>query len=225
MPASDEQIARETDADWIAFSSLKRMRSHWDRAGWWPGRRAYYWYLTFSEESEFHEIAAQCQTELEAPYLDCVPLTDLHMTLERVAFDDEISKTELDRIASVADEGCRALSPFRLHIGPLAGSSGAISFSASPHAIIAELRNTLTTAAKAIPGKASPSDGTHFRPHVGIAYCNTDVAAEPIINAVRSIRRMPIVEVDVQTVALVALTRGQNSYRWIELCTIPLGMV
>ena len=170
-------------------------------------------------------MPAQCQLELEAPYLDPVPLTDLHMTLERIAFDDEISKTELDRIASVADEACRTLSPFTLYVGPLAGSSGAISFSASPHATIAQLRNTLVTAAKTVLGKASALENAYFRPHVGIAYCNKDVATEPIVSTVRRIRRMPIVEVNVRTVALVALTRGRNSYRWIERYTIPLGTV
>ncbi len=219
-----EQAIRDTEADWIAFSSLERIKSHWDRPGWWPGRRAYYWYLTFAEEPELHAIAAQCQAELEAPYLDRVPLTDLHMTIERVAFDEEINETELDQIASVAEEACRALSPFTLYVGPLAGSSGAISFSASPYETIARLRNTLVTATKTVLGEVSSPDGAHFRPHVGIAYCNDDVAAGPIINTVRSIRRMPIIEVDVGAVALVALKREQNSYRWIEKYTIPLGM-
>jgi 2'-5' RNA ligase len=225
VPASDDEIARDTDADWIAFSSLDRMKSHWDRPGWWPGRRAYYWYLTFSEESELHAIAAQCQAELEAPYLDRVPITDLHMTIERVAFDDEISETKLDQIASAADEACRTFSPFTLYIGPLAGSSGAISFSASPHATIAHLRNTLVTATKTVLGEASRPDSAHFRPHVGIAYCNKDVAMEPIISTITPFRRIPIIEVNVRRAALVALTRGQNSYRWIERYTIPLGMV
>jgi 2'-5' RNA ligase len=129
----------------------------------------------------------------------------------------------LERVASAASEACRTLSPFTLHIGPLAGSSGAISFSASPHAVIAQLRKTLISATSTVLGEISPPDSAHFRPHVGIAYGNEEIAADPIIKPARRIRQVPIIEVDVHTAALVSLTRRQNSYRWVEQHTIPLG--
>ena len=226
MPASDEQIARDTEGDWIAFSSLDRMKSHWDRPGWWPGRRAYYWYLTFASEPKLHEIAAQCQAELESPHFDLVALTDLHMTIERIAFEDEIDMSILERVASAAREACRALPQLPLHIGPLAGSSGAISFSASPHAVIGQLRDTLVAATKTILGEANAPHNARFRPHVGIAYCNRDVAAGPIIDTIRRIRRrMPIIDANVHAASLVALTREQNAYRWIEQFKIPFDLL
>jgi 2'-5' RNA ligase len=222
VPASDEQIARDTEADWIAFSSLTRMTSHWNRPGWWPGRGAYYWYLTFAGESGLHEIAARCQEEVHSPYFDLVPLHDLHMTIERIAFNDEMDESELERVASAARIACRELSPFAIRVGPLAGSQGAISFSASPHSALAMLRNTLDTATRTVLATVGPTN-PRFRPHVGIAYCNSNILAESAISTVGRLRNLPIVEATVRSASLVSLTREQNSYRWLEKYRIPLG--
>jgi len=202
------------------------MKCHWDRPGWWPGRRAYYWYLTFGGESELREIAATCQAELSAPYFDPVRLDDLHMTLERIAFDDEINEATLTQIAAAAADMCRKTPTFSIYVGPLAGSSGAISFSASPYSTIAELRSTLDAARRSVLGRATnPSDSTRFRPHIGIAYCNETVPADQIVDTVQSLRELPIVEVRVRAASIVTLTREQSSYRWIERRQIPLGIL
>ncbi|MDT3439045.1 MULTISPECIES: 2'-5' RNA ligase family protein [unclassified Pseudofrankia] len=69
----------------------------------------------------------------------------------------------------------------RVWVGPLAGSSGAVRFTVTPWEPLVELRAAVdkVTAACGLPAVEQ-----RFRPHVGIAYCNRDLPAEPIIRRV-----------------------------------------
>lgn len=223
MQALSDDSAYGPEQDWTAFSSLSRMKNHWNRAGWWPGRCGYYWYLTFESDSQLHALAAQCQKELRAPYFDLVPTADLHMTLERVAFEEEIREEDLVAVELAGSEFCRALAPFSIEVGPLAGSAGAVSFTVSPRGRLAELRQALDDATtRAFPRRGLP-ENPNFRPHVGVAYCNADTPAQPIIETVRRLRELPSVQLTIAAASLVTLTRGQRAYRWIERRRFPLG--
>lgn len=220
MRSSADQSRGAADPDWAAFSGLNHMKNHWDRAGWHPGRTAYYWYLTFPDEHVIHSLAAECQEVISGPHFDLVPTSELHMTLERVEFADDIPHSDLIAVQRLADESFDDFAPFDMTIGPLAGSAGAISFSASPWARIAELRQRLVTATRAA-GYALDVPNS-FRPHVGIAYCNQVVAAQPIVEQVASLRALPRATVHVHDVALVELTRNQRSYSWNVIHRVPL---
>lgn len=223
MEAADEDIVRSVERDWDTFSGLGHLTNHWDRAGWWTGRRAYYWYLTFEDEPALRSVAAQCQTALRAPFLDLVPLDDLHMTLERVAFENEIDEQQLLAVESAAVAASVEIEPFTISVGPLAGSSGAISFTASPRAPLAALRDRLDDATKAaFPARGQP-ESRRFRPHVGIAYSNTTTPSAPVIAAVEQLRGLRPVDIDVRAVSLVVLTREKNAYSWVERRRLPLG--
>jgi hypothetical protein len=57
-----------------------------------------------------------------------------------------------------------------------------------------------------------PAVEGRFRPHVGIAYCNRDVPAEPIIRRVAGLRDLPSVEVPGADLRLVPLYRDGPTY-------------
>lgn len=211
-----------SDADWQRFSGLPSLTNHWNRNGWWPGRRGYYWYLTFEHEADLQLMAKRCQEAIRAPWFDLVPTDFLHMTLDRIAFTDDISMQELRDIQLAAANACQDIAPFPVDIGPLAGSNGALSFSASPTGRITNLWSTLRRVTSATL-RGEDSDDDTLRPHVGIAYCNTDIPATPVIEAVKSLRQLQPVTVTVRHASLVLLIRDQRAYRWEVQQRIPLS--
>ena len=79
-------------------------------------------------------MAAECQSTLNLPYLDPVPLDGLHLTVQRLAFEAEVAPSQVDATVSRARQLLSTMEGFELSIGPLAGSRGAVRFSVSPWA-------------------------------------------------------------------------------------------
>src|SRR5712691_5433248 len=118
------------------FRQLRWLHNHWSRP---IGPRAYYWYLTFENSPELHRLAAECQQALAFPYYDLTPLSDLHLTLDRIAFDGDITPDQLGTIETAARRACREVLPFDVTIGCLGGTAGAVGFTAFPARPIREL--------------------------------------------------------------------------------------
>lgn len=211
------------DADWSTFAALERMESHWDRPDWPPGRTAYYWYLDFTGHTEVRELASRCQRVVAGEHFDPVAADGLHMTLAKVAFADEIDQAGLNRVARTASRAVAGFGVMSLTIGPLAGSRGALSFSAAPRAVVDDLRAALVQATHDAGYTARADTADLFRPHVGIAYCNRTTNARPIIEQVRTLRELDRVTVQVRDCALVALTRHERSYIWRVRHRLPLS--
>src|SRR5262249_24542363 len=89
------------DEDWQRFRSIHSIVNHWRRPGWNRRRQAYYWYLTF-DSPELRVMAEYCQRHLRVPYLDPVPSSDLHLTLPKVGWSDQLSHDEADAVATAA---------------------------------------------------------------------------------------------------------------------------
>jgi len=203
-----------TDLNWESFAALQYLHNHWDRPDWPPGRTAYYWYLCFNEEPEIRALAARCQSAVAGPHLDLVDLNDLHMTLESIAFSDEINTAGLRAVRRLARQRLANVNSFEIVVGPLSGSSGALSFSVSPHAKLDRLRSGLLQASQEAGYAVDRSRSRPFRPHIGIGYCNRTIEARKIVEQVRALRRLPRVTVQAGEVALVSLTRNERSYSW-----------
>lgn len=144
----------------------------------------------------------------------------LHMTLSRVSFVEDVSQSSLTAVIDRAIATCHGIDPFDISVGPLAGSSGALSFSAEPREQIAALRNRLDP--PRIARATGPEKGC-FRPHVGIAYSNARVEAASVIKIVAELRDLPTVHHHVQTVSLVRLTRHAQAYPWETVRVVELG--
>lgn len=209
------------EQDWHRFQQLRQLRNHWQRPGWSEGRRSYHWFLTFEHAAGLRALAAQCQEPFRGlPQFDLVPLDALHLTLERLAFTDELPESGLSEIVATARLRCRTLEPLRLRIGWLAASAGAIRFTALPVTAIAEVRATV---AKQTP-RADTGENTlactnddDFWPHVSIAYSNTVQPAAAIEGKIEALRSLPPIEVLVSSVALVELRREGRVYWWEDV--------
>jgi 2'-5' RNA ligase len=196
------------------------MIDHWNRPGWFPGREAYYWYLTF-DSLQLARLAKQCQNDLKLSYLDPVPLNSLHLTLPKIGWSDEITDDELRRITETARELCLELRKFRLNVGPLSGSRGAVRFSVSPWRPLQSLSERLRSAVTSVRG--TNCNEPEFRPHIGIAYCNQVIPTDELMTRIERLRSLPPVEVAVDRVKLVRLRRQDKTYAWSTISKLPLG--
>jgi hypothetical protein len=110
------------------FHHIERLSNHWARP---VGPRSYYWFLTFHDQPELQAVVQRCQSSITFPYYDLTAPDALHMTIERVAFDSEISPHELDAVTEAAAQRCLTIAPLEMTVGHLGGTSGAIGFSAA----------------------------------------------------------------------------------------------
>jgi 2'-5' RNA ligase len=217
---SETRDCAEVHDDWQRFQAVATMVNHWDRPGWSAGQQAYYWYLTF-DDPELVQLAKTCQAALKAPYLDPVPLDGLHLTLPRVGWTDDVTEGQLSQLVTEAERVCRGLGPITLTIGPLSGSPGAVRFSVSPWQPVVSLNNRLRSVTEATLRRMEREP--EFRPHIGIAYCNSPVQASRLLADVARLRDLPTVEVTVEEVELVRVRREAQTYVWTTGARIPLN--
>lgn len=202
------------------FGDIRLLRNHWSG----PARpRAYYWYLTFADNAAVCDLAARSQQALAFPYYDPVPPYALHMTIDRIASEGGITTVQLNAVTEAARLTCQEIAPFRISLGDLSGTRGAVGFAATPVTPIRRLRDALRAATLSeCPGAAM--NGKGMIPHVTIAYGNTDgVPAADAIAAVEGLNAsMPRAGAMVDRAALVLLERRQRSYTWELLSQVPL---
>lgn len=203
------------------FRNLRWLKNHWSRP---IGPRAYYWYLTFENSPELHSLARECQRAIAFPYYDLTAPRGLHLTLDRIAFDGDITADQLGAIEAAAVRACQEIPPFDITIGSLGGTPGAIGFSAWPRQAIRDLRDTFRAATLSVCPDA-PVRHAEFHPHIAIAYANSDgIPAAETVAAVEKINATdPHVDVTIKEGALVLLERLQRSYAWQAVSRIRLA--
>lgn len=200
------------------FQGIQRLTNHWAR----PVRgNSYYWFLTFEDQPQLQTLAQHCQRSISFPYYDLTPAADLHMTLERIAFEEEISTRQLDAIAQAAEKTCQTINPLEITIEHLGGTSGAIGFDAYPRQPIRELRDRLRAATASTYPAARFRTGA-FHPHVTIAYSNTDRSAAQAVAAVNALNGSVSATLTVADVSLVLLTRLPRAYAWQAVTRVSL---
>ena len=202
------------------FRGIQRLHNHWARPA---GPRAYYWYLTFETSAELQSVARQCQAAIAFPYYDLTPVPDLHLTLDRIAFDGDITPDQVHAVETAAIRACRTIAPFTITVGALGGTAGAIGFTAFPDRPIRDLRDTLRAATLSVCPDA-PVRSSGFHPHVAIAYANSDgIPAVEVIAAVEKLRATARTDTVVRDARLVLLDRRPQSYAWEAVARIPLA--
>ncbi|GHE11349.1 2'-5' RNA ligase family protein [Streptomyces alanosinicus] len=218
-PPSTTDATLIAEHDWAAFAAVEQMQDHWDRPGWTPSTRAYYWMLTFPDATSLIDHASQCQKELRHLAFDDIDADGLHLTLGRIGRIDEIDSEDVDRLVAEAYE--RRPECFTLRVVPLTASRGAIRYSVAPWTPVLQLHEGLS-AAGAESGIPPRKPTSLLRPHVGIAYCNRPISAGIVRDAVRPLRELETVDVAVQNVRLVELRREGPAYRWQVIHSLEL---
>jgi len=145
------------------------------------------------------------------------------MTIDRIAPESGITAAQLNSVTVVARLACQAIPPFRIRLGELSGTRGAIGFTVTPVAPMSRLRDTLRAATLSLRPEAAATREAMI-PHITIAYGNTDgVPAADAIAAVEKLNASrPRAEGTVREAAVVLLERRQHSYTWELLSQVPL---
>ncbi|WP_219461755.1 2'-5' RNA ligase family protein [Nonomuraea rhizosphaerae] len=209
-----------TDGVHERFRTLRHLTNHWDRPA---TPRTYYWYLTFETSPQLRSLVERCRRAIPFPCHDFTPTNDLHLTLDRIAIEGDMTPDQLSSIEASATQACRDVSPFDISIGSLSGTPGALGFSATPGEPIRHLRDTLREATLSVHPEA-PTKNSDLHPHVTIAYCNSaGIRAARVIATVENLRALPFVDVTVEKSSLVLLERCRRAYVWHEISRVPIS--
>jgi 2'-5' RNA ligase superfamily len=196
-----------------AIDATGQMRDHWwFRPGWRVGRRMYTWHVTFEGQTQLHDLVNAYQSALASiPGLDLIPLRWLHLTMQGVAFTDEISETELSGIVAAARKRLANQPPVVLNVGPAFVDPEAIMFDVQPTDALDPVRASIRSAIFDVRGTVAESD--QWTAHISLAYSNTDGPATPFANALSRVTDPPA-PVTVTAVHLIALSRDTHLYQW-----------
>jgi 2'-5' RNA ligase len=204
------------------------VRDHWWwRPGWRPGRHLYACYLTFEDAPALHALVAAYQRVLGGfPGLDLIPLRWLHLTMSPIGFDDEVPADHLAAVREAVGEATGGLAPVPLTFPRVLVRPEAVYLPVEPAEPVVELRDRVDRAIAGALGAGSghdlPEHAKGFRPHVSLAYHNTDGAAAPIRDALSAIRVEPVT-VEVTEVPILAFHRDHRMYEWTARTPIPIG--
>ncbi|MFY1652151.1 2'-5' RNA ligase family protein [Solwaraspora sp. WMMB762] len=169
------------------------------------------------------DLATRCQEQLrDLPNIDLVPTTSLHITMQRLAFTDEVSPDVAAAVVNDVRRRCADLPAIPVEIGPLAGSPGAVRFSVGPPEPVSRLRDLIRESIAKVRGPtALPERASRFVPHVSIAYHNTPADARPLVQRVASLRRLSPVATVIRSIDLVELYRSGHRYIASKQAEVP----
>ncbi|MFC0504969.1 2'-5' RNA ligase family protein [Micromonospora costi] len=208
---------------WAAYQELPELTEHWYwRPGWRAGRQFYTWHLTFEHQPELHNLTTQLQSQLAMPGLDLVPLDGLHLTMQGLGFTDEVSDDDINAIVAEARRRCAGMPPLELSLGPVDPDAEGIGLLVRPWDRVEALRATIRSAIATVWASA-PEPADNFRPHVTLAYSGAPVPTEPIRAQLAKLRHLPVAQVRISEVPLIALRREGRTYRWATVATVRLG--
>jgi hypothetical protein len=200
------------------------MRDHWWwRPGWHVGRRMYTWHITFDDQPQLHELVKAYQAALTSlSGLDLIPAPWLHLTMQGVAFTDEISWQEVADIIEAARERLAAQHSVSLTAGPALVDPEAIMLGLSSGEALYPVRNNIRAAIAEVRGAAKVPEAEQWNPHISIAYSNGDGTAACYIEALQTVRCFPA-SLTVPAVHLIELSRDTHLYQWTAKAEIPLA--
>ncbi|GIE99818.1 2'-5' RNA ligase family protein [Paractinoplanes rishiriensis] len=215
-----ERGQTRSNGGWDRFQAITHLANHWNRP---IGPRSFYWYLTFETSNDLKTLAARYQKAIQFPYYDLVPLHSLHITLDRVAFEDAADSHMIETVRVAAQRECKRLTPFSIEIQSVSGTPGAIGFDVHPDNAVRDIRDRLRNATLSV-NRAAPTRGPEFDAHIAIAYCNSDgVSTTETIEAIRSLGPMRPVVVTMSKASLVLLERRTRSYHWKTISQVTFS--
>lgn len=195
--------------------SPDRMCDHWWwRPGWRAGRRMYTWHVTFDDQPQLHELVRNYQAALALlPGLDLIPMRWLHLTMQGIAFTDEVSLQDVADIAEATRKRLATQQPVALSVGPAAVDPEAIMLDVSPAGALDPVRTSIRTAIADVEGAARVPEPENWSAHISVAYSNSDGPATPYAEALSTVTQTPI-NLTVSAVHLIELSRDTHLYQW-----------
>lgn len=198
------------------------MKDHWWwRPGWAPGRRYYAWHLTFADAPEVCAAAAPYRSALRPlGILDDVPDPWLHLTMQGIGFDDDVTADEARDIAAAARGRVSTMAAIDVSLPAAQVGTEGVYFPVDPWVGLQGMRLAVRSAVVDVIGSAEGDEET-FWPHVSVAYCNADGPTGAVLDAVESVPAT-VVRAKVSHVDLILLSRDTHLYQWTTVTRLTM---
>lgn len=203
----------------------EEMRNHWWwRPGWRVGRSFYTWHITFSDHPLVHELSRH-YSPLIAKFatLDPVAISGLHLTLQGIGFTDEVSRSDIEEIAAIAQARCAQLEPLEVVAGPLDMDAEGVYLPVRPAGPITDLRKVMRQSIVDVWGQENvPESLDGFHPHITLAYSNSSRSAKEIRDALNA-DNTASASIKISDVYLIDLNRDAKRYDWADVLKVHIG--
>jgi 2'-5' RNA ligase len=188
------------------------------------GTRFYAFHLAVGESADLARLVAVYQEALrDMVGFDPIPREWLHITMQGLAFVDDISAEDLASVVKTARTALAQLEPFTLVFNRPLIRPEALVLVPEDVKPLNDLRNTVRSAIENALGQGTLDLGsTDFQPHVSFAYVNADQAAAEALTALEGVESTPT-RFRVDEVPLIEMHRDNRMYEWRSLQTIQLG--
>ncbi|MGW3491311.1 2'-5' RNA ligase family protein [Streptomyces sp. NPDC001054] len=197
----------------------------WWRPGWRPGRRMYTCHLTFGEHPAVHALAETYRRALAASGapLALVPDTGLHLTMQGLAFTDEIADETVDAVARAASARLARIPAPLLTLGPAVVTPEAVLLDVAPAGPVRAIRTAIRDGIADVLGPGQvPEPEAGFRPHVSVAYATGTAPIPPLARRLDALAVEPVT-VTVTHADLIRLGRDEQLYEWTTHTRCPLA--
>ncbi|WP_129768976.1 2'-5' RNA ligase family protein [Streptomyces sp. L-9-10] len=201
----------------------EHLRNHWWwRPGWATGRRFYTWHLVFDGQTDVHRFAGQYRSALAGvDGLDLIPDRWLHLTMQGIGFVDEIDQADVDAVVEAARVRLAAVPAFDITLSAPTVDPEAILFPVRPEEPPRAVRDAIRAAIGDVLAEV-PETPEGFRPHVSVAYSNSDGPAAAILETLGA-ASVPPVNARIGSAELIVLHRDNRLYEWQPYATVELG--
>lgn len=205
---------------------LTEVTNHWWwRPGWRPGRHFYAFHCTFEAASQLHGLARGYQGALaRVDSLDQIPKEWLHLTMCGVGFVDQITLAEIERTTAAVGDVLAETDPIVVTFSNAVVRPEAVYLPAQPSEPLIALHSKITETIYTSLGDRAhklPEQTDGYRPHVSVAYVNSNGPAQPIYDALETINPATA-EVTISELPLLVFNRDHKMYQWTERTPLPL---
>lgn len=207
-----------------SIEHVETLRNHWWwRSGWGAGRHFYACHLTFRDQPQLQRlVAAYQQAIMHIAGIDPIPAKWLHLTMQGIGFVDQVDEEQLADLTATIQRNIRAvqLPVVTFHL-PVVRPE-AVYLPAEPPGPICALRSAVHAAIVEVLGSEQQQLAKGYRPHVSLAYSNTDQPAAPIVEALGRVKAEPVT-VEIRNVELLQFHRDQLMYEWARATPLAIG--
>jgi 2'-5' RNA ligase len=204
-------------------SSQTLLRDHWQwRPEWVVDRPCLLWYLTFETQPELSRRSEQVHACLRGvPWVDVVPPSWLHLTLDDVGFADELAPGQVEQVVGSALASVAGWRAAPLTLGPLAPMDDSVVLTAGPVPELVDLHDRLRAATCSVLGAGRASCLDDFAPHVTLAYLNDTCDPDAVMGPLGPVAATQVV-VPEPRLTLASVTRRDRHYQWTPCAEVSL---
>ncbi|WP_158558035.1 2'-5' RNA ligase family protein [Spongiactinospora gelatinilytica] len=182
----------------------------------------YAWHATFGDQIELHALTERYQEAFGSlSGVDAIPQPWLHLTMQGVAFTDEVSARDLAEIVTRAQKRLRSAGAVTFKVYVPIVDPEAIMFRPDRTDRLRQFRDEVREAIADVWGANRVPETPEWAPHISSAYSNATGPASPFFDAIASVKAGPA-SVTLREIQLIRLGRDTRLYTWETAASVPL---